>query len=202
MPVLHEMPPLILASSSPFRAQLLAQLGLQFQCVSPDIDESPQPGETAPALVQRLAVAKAQAVASHYPQALIIGSDQCALLNGQILGKPGNHANAVTQLQAARGQSVVFYTGLCLLNSASGHLQCEVVVYQVQFRLLTDAQIEHYLQREQPYHCAGSFKSEGLGIALFERLHGEDPNALIGLPLIRLVAMLSAEGFCVLTHNR
>ncbi|WP_006788498.1 Maf family nucleotide pyrophosphatase [Thiorhodospira sibirica] len=197
---MREIPPLVLASSSPFRAQLLAQLGLQFQCVSPDIDESPQPDETAPALVQRLAIAKAQAVASHHPQALIIGSDQCALLNGQILGKPGHHANAVAQLRAARGQWVVFHTGLCLLNSASGHLQVDEVAYQVQFRPLSDAQIEHYLQREQPYQCAGSFKSESLGIALFERMQGDDPSALIGLPLIRLVTMLHAEGLCVLTH--
>lgn len=149
-------------------------------------------------MVGRLAEWKARRVAGREPAALVIGSDQVAVLNGTILGKPGDHSRAVEQLQQASGCSVIFYTGLCLLDSASGHCQITVEPFQVVFRTLTGEMIEHYLQREQPYHCAGSFKSEGLGIALFERLEGDDPTSLIGLPLIRLVQMLEAAGVAVL----
>ncbi len=190
--------PLILASSSPFRRELLAKLGLPFQCDSPEIDETPRPGETAEALVERLAEAKARAVAERHPDALIIASDQVALLDGRILGKPGDHAGAVEQLRAASGKVVRFFTSLALLDAESGRLQCEVVPFAVHFRPLEEAQIENYLRREQPYQCAGAFKSEGLGIALFEKLEGDDPNTLVGLPLIRLVRMLEAAGQPVL----
>ena len=189
---------LILASTSPFRRELLARLGLPFSTQAPDADESRQLGEDAPALVARLAELKARAVARHEPAALIIGSDQAAALESEIIGKPGDYERAAAQLQRASGRTVTFYTGLCLLDSASG--QCQVIVepFRVVFRLLTPAMIEGYLRREQPYHCAGSFKSEGLGIALFERLEGDDPTSLIGLPLIRLIRMLEAAGVAVL----
>lgn len=190
--------PLVLASTSPFRRELLERLGLPFTTYAPKIDESSQPGETAPALVTRLAQAKARAAAQAHPAALIIGSDQVAVLDGVFLGKPGGHAQAVTQLQQASGRSVTFYTGLCLFDSASDDCRTAVEPFQVQFRSLTTAMIEAYLRREQPYHCAGSFKSEGLGIALFERLTGDDPTSLIGLPLIRLVRMLETAGVAVL----
>ena len=189
---------LILASTSPFRRELLARLGLPFATRAPDADESRYHDEDAPALVARLAESKARAVARHEPAALIIGSDQAAVLDEEIIGKPGDHERAAAQLRRASGQTMVFYTGLCLLDSASG--QCQVVVepFRVTFRSLTPAMIEGYLRREQPYHCAGSFKSEGLGIALFERLEGDDPTSLIGLPLIRLTRMLEAAGVAVL----
>ncbi len=189
---------LILASTSPFRRELLARLGLPFSTQAPHADESPQPGEDALALVARLAELKARAVARHEPAALIIGSDQAAGLDGEIIGKPGDHGRAAAQLQRASGQTVTFYTGLCLLDSASGQRQTAVDVFRVIFRQLTPEMIESYLRREQPYHCAGSFKSEGLGIALFERLEGNDPTSLIGLPLIRLTRMLEAAGVAVL----
>ncbi len=190
----HRTPPtLVLASSSPYRAQLLAKLGLAFETASPDVDETPLPDEPAEQLVARLAQAKAQAIAPHYPEALIIASDQVAVLNNQILGKPGHHENARRQLKAASGAKVTFLTSLALLNSRSGHVQREVVPFSVYFRPLTESQIENYLLAEQPYQCAGSFKSEGLGISLFERLEGDDPNTLIGLPLIRLIHMLENE---------
>ncbi len=189
---------LILASTSPFRRAVLEKLGVPFETVSPEVDETPLPGETPEALVERLAIAKAQAVAAQRDQGLIIGSDQVAVIEGEILGKPGSHEQAVKQLRRASGQRVTFLTGLALVNAASGQVQSEVVPFHVVFRELTDTLIENYLQREQPYHCAGSFKSEALGIVLFERLEGEDPNTLIGLPLIRLVRMLEAEGFAVL----
>lgn len=192
------MTPLILASSSPYRRELLQRLRLAFTCVTPDVDESALPGETPATLVQRLAIAKAQAVAVQHANALIIGSDQVAVLHGTILGKPGTHTNAVAQLTAARGSRMEFLTGLCLLNAATGKIQVDVVPYAVIFRDLTTAQIEYYLQQEQPYHCAGSFKSEGLGIALFERLEGDDPTALIGLPLMRLVRMLEYAGMVII----
>ena len=191
-------PSLVLASGSPYRRQLLAKLGLPFETVSPDIDESVQPGETPEALVARLAERKAGAASSHYPDALIIGSDQVAVLNGTIIGKPGSHENAIRQLQAASGKKIIFHTGMCLLNSHTGRAQIETVPYSVVFRQLSEQQIENYLRKEQPYNCAGSFKSEGLGIALFERFEGEDPNTLIGLPLIRLVNMLRREGVNVI----
>lgn len=189
---------IILASSSPYRRELLAKLGLTFQWQSPDIDERPSPGESPEALVIRLAQEKARAIARTHDDALIIASDQVAVLNGQILGKPGNHANAVKQLNAASGQPVKFLTSLALLNSHSGGIQIEVVPFTVHFRPLTASEIENYLQKEQPYNCAGSFKSEALGIALFDRLEGDDPNTLIGLPLIRLIRMLKNEGVGVI----
>ena len=189
---------LVLASTSPFRRELLARLGLPFSAQAPDADESRQPGEDAPGLVARLAELKARAIARHEPAALIIGSDQTAVLDGEIIGKPGDHDRAAAQLRCASGRTVTFYTGLCLLDSASGQQQVEVDVFRVVFRRLTPAMIESYLRREQPYHCAGSFKSEGLGIALFERLEGDDPTSLIGLPLIRLTRMLEAAGVAVL----
>ena len=192
------MPQLVLASTSPFRKQLLQKLGLEFVTDSPDIDESRQDGETPEQLVARLAEEKAMAVAARQPDSLIIGSDQVAVIDGEILGKPGNHDKAVAQLKTASGRRVTFLTGLCLYNSATGDSQVEVVPFGVVFRELSEAQIENYLQAEQPYNCAGSFKSEALGIALFERLEGEDPNTLIGLPLIRLVRMLEAEGVRVI----
>lgn len=189
---------LILASTSPFRRKLLARLGLPFAVRAPEVDETRQPGEEAPALVARLAEWKAQAIARQEPAALVIGSDQAAVLAGEIVGKPGDHERAVAQLRRASGRTVTFYTGLCLLDSASNQRQVTVEVFQVAFRRLTAEMIEGYLRREQPYQCAGSFKSEGLGIALFERLEGDDPTSLIGLPLIRLTRMLEAAGVAVL----
>ena len=189
---------LILASTSPFRRDLLARLALPFMAQAPEVDETRLPGETAPELVARLAERKASAVARQEPAALIIGSDQVAVLDGAIIGKPGDHQRAVAQLQQASGRTVVFHTGLCLLDSASGERQIAVEEFRVAFRVLTPAMIERYLRREQPYQCAGSFKSEGLGIALFERLEGDDPTSLIGLPLIRLTRMLEAAGMAVL----
>lgn len=189
---------LILASSSPYRKELLSRLGLPFSTLSPDVDETPLPGEPPEHLVARLAVAKAQAVADRHPHALVIGSDQVAVHRGSIVGKPGNHDRAVAQLRAASGQSVTLHTGLALVDADSGRTQSEVVPFRVVFRKLNDDQIERYLRKEQPYNCAGSVKSEGLGIALLERFEGEDPNTLIGLPLIRLVAMLEKEGVDVI----
>ena len=173
-------------------------MGLEFTAISPDVDETPLKGESPEALVKRLAETKARAVSAQFPQALIIGSDQVAILGNKILGKPGTHQRAKEQLKAASGERVSFLTGLCLLNSATGRGQVDIVSFNVQFRRLDDAQIENYLLKEKPYNCAGSFKSEGLGIALFAALEGEDPNALIGLPLIRLVDMLKTEGIDIL----
>lgn len=189
---------LVLASTSPFRRELLARLGLPFTVQAPDVDESPKTGEDASTLVARLAVQKAQAVADQESAALIIGSDQAAVLNGELIGKPGDHQRAAMQLRQASGQAVTFYTGLCLLDSASNQCQVAVESFRVMFRRLTETMIENYLRRERPYHCAGSFKSEGLGIALFERLEGDDPTGLIGLPLIRLTRMLETAGVAVL----
>lgn len=190
--------PLILASSSVYRRELLQRLRLPFECVSPAIDESARPDETPATTAVRLALEKARAVAAAHPQALIIGSDQVAELDGTPLGKPGNHANAVCQLRAMRGQRVVFHTALCLLDAASGRHQLENAVTTVLLRALTNAQIERYLQLEQPYDCAGSAKVESLGIALAEKITSDDPTALIGLPLIMLVSMLKREGIEVL----
>ncbi|GMR08538.1 MAG: nucleoside triphosphate pyrophosphatase [Gammaproteobacteria bacterium] len=185
---------IILASTSPFRKEILSRLGLPFETCSPDVNETALADESAEALVARLAEAKARTIAKQYKDALVIGSDQVAVLDGAILGKPGNHEKAMAQLKQASGKSVIFYTGLCLINSTSGNTQVDVIPFEVFFRDLSDQQIENYLQREQPYNCAGSFKSEGLGISLFEKLNGDDPNTLIGLPLIRLVRMLENEG--------
>jgi MAF protein len=171
---------------------------MEFLSVSPNVDESHLSDESAEALVQRLALDKAQAVAESHADALIIGSDQVATIDGQILGKPGSHERAVEQLAQASGKRVNFLTGLCLLNSATGRSQVACEPFYVDFRELSSSQIDNYLRREQPYNCAGSFKSEGLGITLFQRLQGEDPASLIGLPLIRLVDMLQNEGIDVL----
>jgi MAF protein len=187
-------PTIVLGSTSPFRRQLLQRLGLPFAAASPDIDESARAGEPPQELVARLAKEKAQAVAADYPNALVIGSDQVACLNHTIMGKPGDRETAIRQLSQASGQCVTFYTGLCLLNTASGAAQVICEPFKVHFRELTQETIERYLDAEQPYNCAGSFKSEGLGIALFDKMEGDDPNSLIGLPLIRLVSMLHQEG--------
>lgn len=192
------MPPLVLASSSIYRRALLDKLGLPFVAESPSIDEMPLPNESADALVQRLALAKAAALATKYSAHLIIGSDQVASLDGNILGKPGNPSQALKQLRACSGRRVTFLTGLTLLDSRNGHSTTVVEPFSVSFRQLSDDQIGRYLEREQPFDCAGSFKAEGLGIALFESMHGDDPNALIGLPLIRLVTLLEQAGVSVI----
>ena len=189
---------LILASSSPYRRALLARLKIPFETVSPNVDEAPRPGETPPALVERLSIEKARKIASEHPDALVIGSDQVAVYNGNVVGKPHNHEHAVAQLREASGRTVTLYTGLALVNAKTGGMQSEVIPYRVTFRKLTDQQIENYLLKEQPYSCAGSVKSEGLGIALLERFDGDDPNTLIGLPLIRLTRMLEHEGVFVI----
>ena len=187
------MPQLILASTSPWRRALLEKLAIPFECAAPEVDETPLPGEAPRHLVSRLAQQKAQSLAHRYPAHLIIGSDQICVLDGEITGKPLTEENARQQLLKARGNIVTFYTGLALYNSATGHLQTEVEPFDVHFRHLTEAEIDDYLRKERPLHCAGSFKSEGLGIALFERLEGRDPNTLIGLPLIALCQMLRRE---------
>ena len=186
-------PPLILASTSPFRRELLQRLGIDFSTAAPDIDESAHPGEKPSELVRRLSEAKARAIGASR-QGLIIGSDQVATTGDDILGKPGSHEKAVKQLQYLSGKSVCFYTGLCLLNTETDTARVEVVPYSVHFRRLDDSQIENYLRADEPYNCAGSFKSEGLGITLFERMEGDDPSALIGLPLIKLTTMLREAG--------
>ncbi len=190
--------PLVLASTSIYRSQLLSTLQIPFQTAAPDVDETPLPGESAEQTSWRLAQLKAQVVAKRFPDALIIGSDQVALLKGQQIGKPLNHDNAVRQLRAMRGKTVSFYTALSLLNAASGEMQTDVAITNVSFRNLSDEEIERYLKKEQPYHCAGSAKAEGLGIALISRIQGDDPNALIGLPLILLVGMLEKQGVRVI----
>ncbi len=188
---------LILGSTSPFRRELLNKLGLSFDVDAPDIDESMRTGEQPEEFVQRLAEEKSQAVAARHDNALVIGSDQVACIGSNILGKPGTREKAIAQLTEASGQRVSFYTGLCLLNSQTGKSQVICEPFHVYFRELSREQIERYLDAEEPYNCAGSFKSEGLGISLFERLEGDDPNALIGLPLIRLISMLQQEGISV-----
>ncbi len=191
---MHLPLPLVLGSSSPFRKELLQRLQLPFESHSPDIDETALVEESPQQLVERLAIGKAQEVAKSYPAHLVIGSDQVAVNEGEILGKPGSFDKAVEQLSKASGKVVQFYTGLTLLNSQSGVVQSEVVPFAVHFRSLSEERIERYLKAEEPYNCAGSFKSEGLGITLFERLSGDDPSALMGLPLIRLVRMLEQQG--------
>ncbi len=190
--------PLVLASTSIYRSELLTTLQIPFQTAAPDVDETPLPGESAKETSWRLSQTKAQVVAKRFPKALIIGSDQVALLDGQQIGKPLNHDNAVRQLSAMRGKTVTFYTALTLLNAANGEIQTDVAITNVGFRNVSDGEIERYLKKEQPYHCAGSAKSEGLGIALISRIEGDDPNALIGLPLILLVSMLEKQGVKVL----
>nr|WP_320167385.1 nucleoside triphosphate pyrophosphatase [uncultured Methylophaga sp.] len=195
------MQTLILGSSSPFRAELLKKLQINFIQHSPDIDETQLEGESAPALVERLAQEKARLIAETYPRALIIGSDQVAVADGNVLGKPGNHQTAIQQLMMASGKSVTFYTGLALYNAENQTMQHIVEPFTVHFRELTEKQIEYYLNQEKPYQCAGSFKSEGFGISLFSRLEGDDPNSLIGLPLIKLIELLSNEGVDILQPN-
>jgi MAF protein len=190
-------PGLVLASTSPFRRELLGRLELPFETAAPDVDETRLGGESPQQLVVRLAEAKARAASDRFPGSVIIGSDQVACLDDRILGKPGNREKAIEQLRQASGRSVDFFTGLCVLDtSGNSNIVCEP--FRVHFRRLSDTRIEHYVDRERPFNCAGSFKSEGLGIALFERLEGDDPNSLIGLPLIRLVDMLEAAGIKVL----
>lgn len=189
---------IVLGSSSTFRKALLEKLDLSFDCDSPDIDETPLKNEHPKDMVERLAKLKAQAIAERHPQSIIIASDQCATLDGQIIGKPGDFENAVEQLKNASGRTVTFYTSLCVFNAGTNQYQETVEPFYVYFRELTDQQIENYLKKEEPYNCAGSFKSEGLGISLFERLEGNDPNTLIGLPLIQLIKMLDEFGVHVI----
>ncbi|MFZ3185439.1 MAG: septum formation inhibitor Maf [Pseudomonadales bacterium RIFCSPLOWO2_12_59_9] len=188
------MTPLVLASSSPYRRELLSRLQLPFSWSAPAIDETHQPNESAETLVRRLAQEKAQALAGDFTQHLIIGSDQVAVLNGQIIGKPHDFVRAKAQLQAASGASVTFLTGLALLNSTTNTWQIDCVPFTVHFRQLSETSISRYLEAEQPFDCAGSFKAEGLGVSLFRATEGTDATSLIGLPLIRLVDMLLNEG--------
>jgi septum formation protein len=185
---------LILASSSTFRRDLLAKFNLPFEVISPNVDETPLLGEKPQDTALRLAQLKAKKVAETKSNALIIGCDQVATLNDMQIGKPMTHENAFKQLQMMRSHVVIFHSALCLYNAQTGHMQAEVVPYEVKFRQLSDDEIERYLNIEKPYHCAGSAKSEGLGIALMDYMRGDDPNALIGLPLIRLAHMLRSQG--------
>ncbi len=188
------MQPLLLASTSLYRRQLLARLGLPFEVIAPVGSESRLPDESPEKMVYRLAVAKADSVADAFPDHLIIGSDQVAVNNGEVLGKPGHFEAAARQLRLASGREVVFLTGLSLLNAKTGNALTEVVEFRVRFRELTELRIRRYLEQEQPYDCAGGFKSEGLGIILFERMIGDDPTALMGLPLMALTRMLEQFG--------
>ena len=185
---------LILGSTSRYRRELLQRLRVPFEVVSPDVDETPLANEAPQALATRLALAKAKAVAANHPNAVVIGSDQVADLNGEPLGKPGTHERAVLQLQRMRGQTVVFQTAVSVVCQASGFEQTELAQIKVRFRDLSDAEIEAYLRAEEPYDCAGSAKSEGLGIALLDAIDNDDPTALIGLPMIRTARLLRAAG--------
>jgi septum formation protein len=186
--------PLVLASTSTYRRDLLARLQIPFEVAAPDVDESPLAGESPANTAERLAEVKARAVGARYPNALIIGSDQVAYSAGTRFGKPGTRDKAAAQLRAMSGSSIVFHTGLCLLNTSTGTAQIRGITVEVGFRLLSEAEIQRYLDKEDALNCAGSAKSEGLGIALMSYLRGDDPNALIGLPLIALCDMLRAEG--------
>jgi septum formation protein len=190
------LPKLVLASTSPYRRELLGRLQLPFEAVAPETDESPLAGESPVATAERLAEAKARAVAGRFPDALIIGSDQVAYVAGgsQRFGKPGSRDNAIVQLRSMSGKAVIFHTGLCLLNTATGRTHIRGIPTEVSFRELSDAEIHRYIDKEDALNCAGSARSEGLGIALLEYLRGDDPNALVGLPLIALAEMLRAEG--------
>jgi septum formation protein len=188
------VPTIVLASTSPFRRELLGRLQLPFQAVAPEADESPLLGEHPAATAERLSLAKARAVADRYPTALIIGSDQVAYCGDACFGKPGTKQNATAQLRSMSGKAVVFHTGLCLLNAASGRIHLRGIPTEVRFRELSDQEIRRYLDKEDALNCAGSARSEGLGIALLEYMRGDDPNALVGLPLIALCDMLRAEG--------
>lgn len=190
---------LILGSTSRYRRELMSRLRLPFEVASPEVDETPHPGETPREIALRLALNKARAVAARFPQAVVIGSDQVADLAGQALGKPGDHVRATAQLRSMRGQTVVFQTAVAVVCQETGFEEVDIAPVQVRFRELTDAEIETYLQAEQPYDCAGSAKSEGLGIALLASIHNDDPTALVGLPLIRTCRMISAAGIRVLT---
>ena len=192
---------LVLASSSPYRKALLDRLGLNFQCASPDVNEQPRPGESAQQLATRLAVAKATALSTRFGNHWIIGSDQTAAgPDGTLINKPGDYQTARNQLRQCSGRAITFYTGLALLDSGSGRLDTLCESFDVHFRTLSDRDIQHYLETEQPYDCAGSFKMEGLGITLFSRLEGRDPNTLVGLPLIALNALLRSRGLDVLSE--
>jgi len=190
--------PLVLASTSPYRKSLLERLGLEFKVADPRVVETPLPGEKPHELATRLACAKASAVAKTHPNSLIIGSDQVAILGSQILNKPGNHVNALRQLQQLSGNTAQFLTAVCVYHSETGKSLVRLVPFEVTFRHLNNATIERYLSREKPYDCAASAKAEALGIALIARMNGEDPNALIGLPLIALIDLLQEHGFSVL----
>ena len=185
---------LVLGSTSRYRRELLTRLGLPFTTEAPGVDETPQKGESPLDLAVRLALAKARDVARRHPQAIVIGSDQVADLAGQPLGKPGNHERAVAQLRAMRGQTVIFQTAVSVVCQATGFKQSDLAAVEVRFRALEDDEIERYLRAEQPYDCAGSAKSEGLGIALLDAIHSDDPTALVGLPLIRTARLLRAAG--------
>ena len=198
---MKKKPTIILGSTSEFRKQILDKLNLPFLTDKPEVDETPIPNETAYQLVERLAVAKAHAVADRHDNALVIGSDQVALFNDTILGKPHTHENAIKQLSSFSGNKVTFLTGLAVTNSTTGETHSLVEPFEVYFKQLTLDEIEAYLLAEKPYKCAGSFKSEALGICLFEKLVGEDPNTLIGLPLIKLVALLDNFGYSVLQQQ-
>ncbi len=191
----EKKPELVLASSSPFRRQLLAQLQVPFKVVIPDIDETPRAQEEPQGLVERLAIEKAQVVGVNLPDSLIIGSDQVASYKGKIVGKPGDRATAIEQLLGASGQTVRLYTGVALLNSNSGVIRSRVIPYEVVFRDITLAMIEGYLEREEPYGCCGSLQADGLGVALLARISGDDPSALIGLPLITVIDLLAQENY-------
>ncbi|CAN7306760.1 Maf family nucleotide pyrophosphatase [Acidovorax sp. Leaf78] len=186
--------PLVLGSTSRYRRELLERLRLPFDVAAPHVDETPEPGEAPRALALRLALAKARAVAQQHPEAVVIGSDQVADLAGTPLGKPGEHERAVQQLRQMRGQTVIFQTAVAVVCAATGFEQVDLAPVEVKFRDLSDEEIERYLRAEQPYDCAGSAKSEGLGIALLDAIHSDDPTALIGLPLIRTCRMLRAAG--------
>ncbi len=187
-------PALVLASTSAYRRELLARLGLPFSTEAPNVDEAPQPGEAPRDLALRLALAKAREVAGRHPQAIVIGSDQVAVVAGEPLGKPGTHERAVAQLRRMRGHSVVFQTALAVVCADTGFAQTDLAAVEVRFRDLADDEIERYLLAERPYDCAGSAKSEGLGIALLDAIHNDDPTALVGLPLIRTARLLRAAG--------
>jgi MAF protein len=195
------MKTLVLGSTSPFRKEILEKLKLPFVCAKPNIDETAIEGESPQGLVERLATEKAKIVSSQFEKALIIGSDQVAVCQGEIIGKPHNFENGVSQLSKFSNQSITFYTGLCLYDSETDTATTLVEPYIVHFRALSKCDIENYLRAEQPYNCAGSFKSEGLGICLFDKLEGDDPNTLIGLPLIKLVELLKIHGVDVLAEQ-
>lgn len=193
----NALPQIILASTSPFRKQLLEKLKMPFETANPKVDEVVIPGEAVADMVQRLALQKAQALSDQYPNAIVIGSDQSASFEGNPIGKPQSHTKATEQLRQLSGHTVDFYTGLAVINTATNQSHLSLDLTRVTFRQLTKAEIEHYLRLEEPYQCAGSFKSEGLGITLFEKIESTDPNALIGLPLIALTSALKQFGIAI-----